>query len=367
MPLFPRNSGRRTLSVLRPLHSRRLPVVGALLAAIWPSIALAAANPPRPNWHPGDPYSPVTQPASGEMLEISHLFWIMLILGGLIFIFVCTFLILSIVRFSHRQGDDDTEPRQVFGNRQVELAWTIIPTVILLVAFIATVKAMNDINRPADNHAIFDINAIGHQWWWEFQYPQYNFATANEVHIPTNTTVHFHVESYDVVHSFWVPQLQRQIDANPGQDNAVYLKVNSPGVYDGMCYEYCGQAHAWMKFREVVQTPAQFKAWVKHQQQPAVKPSTGLAAAGQKVFLRNTCVNCHAINGTSAGGAVGPNLTHVASRWAIAAGAAPVTENDIMQWVRNPYTYKPGVVMPPYPFLSTKDLHALAAYLITLK
>jgi cytochrome c oxidase subunit 2 len=337
-------------------------ILGGLLAAVWPSIALA--NPPRPQWHPGPPWAPLAC-KSGEVCEISNLFWIMLGISGIIFLGVATALIVAIVRFSAKEGAP--EPTQVFGNRRIELIWTIIPTVILAVAFVATVKAMQDINSPNPTHAMVEVNAIGHQWWWEFQYPAQKIDTANEVHVPTGNYVHFHVESYDVVHSFWTPQLQRQIDANPGLDNAVFLKADSPGVYSGDCYEYCGEAHAWMKFREVVQSPSQFNAWVKHQQKAAAKPSTSVTRLGEHVFLSNTCVNCHAITGTSAGGAVGPNLTHFASRWTIGAGAAPVDMNDLEAWIKDPTTYKPGVIMPGYPYLTSKDLHALATYLLSLK
>ncbi len=286
------------------------------------------------------------------------------------FAIVSGVLITSAVRYSAKSSDQG-EPRQIFGNRTVEIAWTIVPTVILLVAFIATTKAIHDINTPSGGN-ILNINVIGHQWWWEFQYPSLQVVTASELHLPIGRDVHFHIKSNDVIHSFWTPQLQRQVDANPGQDNAVFLKVDKAGVYDGMCYEYCGEAHAWMKYRVVVQSPAAFNAWAKHQHAPATitasaSPSASLIAAGKKVFLGNTCVSCHAVNGTSAGGAVGPNLTHLGSRWTVGAGAAPLDQQDLERWIADPSTFKPGVLMPPYPFLSHQDLHALAAYLLSLK
>jgi cytochrome c oxidase subunit 2 len=335
-------------------------LISLILLALHPSIAFA--NPPRPPWHPGAPWSPITNPGSAEAHQISELFWIMLIISGVVFAGVTGVLLISIVRFSARPGAD--EPRQVLGSRRIEILWTLIPSVILAIAFGATVKAMKDINSPSGS--AFDVHAIGHQWWWEFQYPQYGITTANELHVPTGVTIHFHVTSNDVIHSFWVPQLQRQIDANPKLDNAVFAEFNSPGTYAGACYEYCGEAHAWMKFEEVVETPGQFKAWVASERVTPPAP-TGLAAAGLKVFLANTCVNCHAVSGTAAGGAVGPNLTHLASRWTVGAGAANMTEQDIENWIHDPTTYKPGVVMPGYPFLSKQDLHALGTYLFSLK
>jgi cytochrome c oxidase subunit 2 len=301
------------------------------------------------------------------MLQISNLFWIMLVLSGIVFAIVSGVLIASAVRYSARPGQEG-EPKQIFGNRKVEIAWTIVPTVILLVAFIATTKAIHDINTPSGGN-IMNINVIGHQWWWEFYYPSLGVTTANELHLPVGQNVHFHITSADVIHSFWTPQLQRQVDANPGQDNAVYLKVDKPGVYSGACYEYCGEAHAWMKYRVVVQPRAAFMAWAHHQTSKPAKissTSTSLVAQGLKVFKSNTCVNCHSITGVS-GGAVGPNLTQMGSRWTIGAGAAPMDEKDLEAWIENPNTYKPGVLMPPYPFLSQKDVHALAAYLLSLK
>jgi cytochrome c oxidase subunit 2 len=307
----------------------------------------------------------VTHPASGETHQITDLFWVMLVLSGIIFIAVTGVLLYSAVRFRAKPGVP--EPTQVFGNRRVELIWTIVPTIILMIAFVFTVRAMESINSPHGNAAVFNINVIGHQWWWEFQYPVQKIDTANEIHIPTGVYIHYHVESGDVIHAFWLPQLQRQIDANPGQDNAVFTKIETPGVYDGTCYEYCGAAHAWMKFRAIVQSPAQFAAWAKHMQTLSSKPVTALQQRGQYVFLHNTCVSCHTIDGTTAGGAVGPNLTHLASRWGAAGASLPITQNDLMAWIHDPNTYKPGVVMPGYPFLSKSDLRALAAYLISLK
>lgn len=347
---------------------RSLALLSAMsIMLLTPVTVLAKTN--RPKWHPGPPWAPLA-PGSGEMLEISNLFWIMLIISGVVFAIVSAALIISVVRYSSRP-DQEGEPRQIFGNRTIEITWTVIPTIILLVAFVATTKAMHDINTPSGGN-ILNINVIGHQWWWEFQYPSLGVVTADELHLPAGRNVHFHITSADVIHSFWTPQLQRQVDANPRQDNAVFLKAEKVGVFDGMCYEYCGDAHAWMKYRVIVQPPTAFQAWAKHENSNAVGTAVGshssaLVAAGKKVFFANTCVNCHAVSGTSAGGAVGPNLTHFGSRWTIGAGAAPLDQQDLERWIANPNTYKPGVLMPPYPFLTSKDLHALSAYLLSLK
>lgn len=376
------DAGRSLVSSVAAHKSRLVPGpaalcgggLGAALAILAPSVALA--DPPRPYWHPGPPWAPLA-PATPEMHEISNLFWGMLAISALVFLFVTIFLVLSVVRYTAKPGQEG-EPKQVFGNRAVEITWTLIPTFILLVAFIFTVNAIRDINSPKQGK-ILDIYAIGHQWWWQFDYHSLRVTTADELHVPVHVPIHFHVTSNDVIHSFWSPQLERQIDANPTIDNAVYVEYDTPGVYSGTCYEYCGTEHAFMKYRVVVQSAAQFKAWVAHehrsplagsyQSKSGVKASalnTALIAAGEKVFTRNTCVDCHTISGVS-GGAVGPNLTHLGSRWTIGAGAAPMSEQVLEKWIYDPATYKPGIIMPAYTFLSNRDLHALATYLINLK
>jgi cytochrome c oxidase subunit 2 len=301
------------------------------------------------------------------MRLISDLFWIMLGISAVIFIVVTGALLYSAANF--RAAADSAPPRQIYGSRPIEITWTAIPFLILIVAFVFTAKYIHDINSPPSAGKQLDVIARGHQWWWEFYYPSLNLTTANEVHVPTNVPLHFHVESYDVIHSFWVPQLQRQIDANPGQDNAVFVEMNRPGVYGGACYEYCGDAHAWMKFRMVVQTKGQFNIWANHMRASAAPPTTAAESRGRKIFLSNTCIECHAINypGSTASGVVAPNLTHLASRWTIGAGAAPLTLSDTMAWIQKPSHYKPGVLMPGYPLLSNKDLRDLATYLTSLK
>lgn len=364
-----------TPSPERALARHRGPVIcgGVLLAlagALIPHAALAATGtwPPPiqnpPNWNPGPAWAPV-DPQSPEMNLISNLFWVVFGLSAIVMAFVVAFMAVNYLRFSAKPGDPD--PPQVYGNQPVEIAWTIIPTAVLVIAFIATTYAIHDINTPAKGGTPLDINAIGHQWWWEFQYPTLGVETAGEVHVPINVPLHFHVESADVIHSFWTPQLQRQIDANPGQDNAVFVKMTRTGIYDGMCYEYCGADHAWMKYQLVAEPKSEFDAWVKQQKKPAPAKVHGLVAYGRKVFLNHTCVSCHAITGTAAGGAVAPNLTHVGSRWAIGSGAAPDTIAGLESWIYNPNDYKEGVLMPAYKTLSEKDIKALAAYLYSLK
>lgn len=359
-----------------PIRSRMSPrlliVAGITLAvvllALLPDTALA--SPPRPSWYPGPPWAPL-DPKSPEMHMISNLFWIMLVLSAIVFFGVLGALIISIVKFS--AGPDAAPPRQIYGNRVVEISWTAIPFLILIGAFIITAKYIHDINTSQAAGTPLNVVAKGHQWWWEFDYPSlrrggHELVTANEMHVPAGVQLHFHVESADVIHSFWAPQLQRQIDANPGQDNAVFVVMPETGIYGGACYEYCGEGHAWMKFRIVVQTPHDFALWARHQLAPPAKPANSMIALGRKVFETHTCIECHTITGIpGAHYDIGPNLTHIGSRWTVGAGALPVSVPTLMMWIHDPSAYKPGVRMPGYPLLSQKDLRALATYLVSLK
>lgn len=314
------------------------------------------------------PSAPALAPlngASGFALDISNLFWIVLAEAGVVFALVMIALFINIFRFSHRPGHDE-EPKQIYGNRRIEIAWTAIPAVILLVAFVTTVVVMNEVNSPADAASALKLEAVGHQWWWEFRLPKYHVVTANEIHIPVHTLVEVETTSVDVIHSFWVPQLDRQIDATPNNHTIVYINANRTGVFPGACYQYCGVGHAWMQFRMVVDTPAKFAAWARRQASPGASPTTNPQAQGQGVFFSQSCSSCHTIGGTPANGTAAPNLSHVGSRWGIAGGVLPMSEINLERWISDPNAWKPGALMPAFS-LSKSDLHALAAYLISLK
>ncbi|HEV3311462.1 MAG TPA: cytochrome c oxidase subunit II [Chloroflexota bacterium] len=323
---------------------------------------------------PSAPALSVLNGASNETLAISNLFWFILAESGVVFILVMAMLFISMARYSHRPGHDE-EPKQVYGNRRVEISWTVIPAIILFVAFVATVVVMNDINNPAKaagpiNPAIgakgLTIDAIGHQWWWEFRIPKFHVVTANEIQIPVDTPVTVDITSVDVIHSFWVPQLDRQVDATPNIRTIVYIDANRTGTFAGACYEYCGQGHAWMQFRMTVDTPSNFLKWARNEAAPPAAPATNLAAAGEGVFFSQSCSVCHTIDGTPATGTVAPNLTHVGNRWGIAGGVLVMSEKNLERWISDPNQWKEGVQMPSFS-LSKSDLHALATYLIGLK
>ena len=214
------------------------------------------------------------------------------------------------------------------------------------------------------------IRVIGHQWWWEVVYPdtipQDQIETANEIHIPVGEPVVIAFESQDVIHSFWVPNLNGKRDLIPGYKTSLWLQADRAGVYRGQCAEFCGHEHAKMALVVVAQPPAEFEAWRAKQRQSQLPPTDSVAKRGEQVFLARDCVMCHAIAGTPAGGRTGPDLTHVASRATLAAGTLPNTRGNLGGWIVDPQRIKPGVLMPPNQ-IAPQDLQALLTYLETLK
>ena len=246
----------------------------------------------------------------------------------------------------------------------VLLGGIAFPIVVLIVLFVITLVALQAQAHEDTGAHVFTIDVIAHRWWWEFQYPSQGIDTANEVHIPTGQPVLMEVTSTDVIHSFWVPRLQRKVDAIPGRTNDVTLQADADGTYLGECSEFCGLQHAHMRFNVVAESSDAFNAWVADQQKAAPEP-TGEALQGQQVFLGSSCVYCHSITGTNASGTVGPNLTHVASRTTLASGTIPNTPEELAAWIENPQSIKPGTQMPASDLTPTQ-LRQLVAYLESL-
>lgn len=286
---------------------------------------------------------------------------IFLIVGGL--------LTIAIIRYRSRPGDEDREPPQIYGSNQVELSWTVIPILIIVVLFLASARIIfvtQKALRPAD---ALDVVVIGHQYWWEYRYPKLGIVTANELHVPVSNpqqpkATYLTLSSADTDHSFWVPELAGKMDLIPNKVNTMWIDPQHAGLYLGQCAQYCGVQHAKMLIRVYADTPAQFAAWVADQQKPALQlPS---AAEGREVFLHNACVNCHTISGTDAKGIFGPDLSHVASRATIASGSVPNTPENLRAFINNPADFKPGALMPAM-HLNEHDLDAVTQYLSTLK
>jgi cytochrome c oxidase subunit 2 len=213
------------------------------------------------------------------------------------------------------------------------------------------------------------VTVIGHQWWWEFRYPDLGVVTANELHVPVSSPAQrkltfLRLESMDVAHSFWVPQLAGKTDLIPNRVNMMWIEPKETGTYLGNCAEYCGTQHARMLLRVIAHEPDDFARWVSAQRQNGVEDAQ--VKAGRDVFFATACVNCHTIAGTTAKGRFGPDLTHLMSRDTLASGAAPNTPEKMRAWMRDPQTIKDGALMPNMQ-LSDKELDQIVAYLLTLK
>jgi cytochrome c oxidase subunit 2 len=256
-------------------------------------------------------------------------------------IFVVVELLLVFALWRYRGRDDDPEvPEQVHGHTWLEIGWTLAPAVILLVIAIPTMSTIFRQQAPPPPDAL-QVTAVGHQWWWEFVYPDLGFTTANELHVPRGRTVNLTLTSGDVIHAFWVPRLGGKRDLNPGSENTIVFTADSVGVYDGQCAEFCGTSHANMRMKLFVDEPSDFEAWASLQARPA-RPDS----AGYQTFLASGCAACHAIDGTPAQGKVGPNLTHFGSRSTFASGLFPNQREHLAGWLRNPDSVKPGALMP---------------------
>jgi cytochrome c oxidase subunit II len=282
---------------------------------------------------------------------------------------VFTLLVYAILKFRGRAADRGCEPAQVYGSTQIELAWTVIPILIVIVLYLATARVIHAIQDAPKPATAVDVTVIGHQFWWEFRYPKLGIVTANEMHIPVSDAAHptptfLKLLSADTDHSFWVPELAGKTDLIPNRENEMWLDPHRVGVFLGQCAQYCGTQHAKMLLRVSVDSPADFEAWVQSQRQAAAVDER--VAAGRRVFETTACINCHAVAGTNANGRFGPDLTHLMSRATLASGAAPNTPETLKLWIRDPDAIKPGSLMPAMK-LSDADLDALAAYLETLR
>jgi cytochrome c oxidase subunit 2 len=301
-------------------------------------------------------------PISSQGLAISNLFNVALVVSSIVFLLVVAVLAYAVVRFRGQPGAP--EPPQVEGNRRLEIVWTVIPLLLLAAMFFLVLRTMGTVN--AEPPSSLRVRVIGHQWWWEFQYPELGVVTANELHLPLGEASRLELGAADVIHSFWVPHLGWKQDAIPGKTNVMVVEPERAGVYNGACTEYCGVQHAWMRIRVEAESSDRFDAWVRQEQAGAAPPSAG-AVRGEEVFFRNTCVNCHAVRGTAATEQVGPDLTHFGGRSTIGAGVLENTPANLRRWVREVQEVKPGVLMPSYPDLSDAELDALIDYLEGLK
>jgi cytochrome c oxidase subunit II len=308
-------------------------------------------------------FAPVSTPAQ----SIFGLSIFVLVTVAAIFVVVFSLLAYAAVRYRNKQGDDSSEPAQVYGSTQVELAWTVIPVLIVVALFLATTRVILAIQNAPHPSGAVEVIVTGHQYWWEYRYPKLNIVTANELHVPVSDPAHptptfLTLLSADTDHSFWVPRLAGKTDLIPNHPNQTWIDPHETGLFLGQCAQYCGTQHAKMLLRVYVQSPEDFERWV-HEQQQSAKPAS---SAGERVFESTACVNCHTVSGTPAVGKFGPDLTHLMSRETIASGAAKNTPEILRLWIKNPDAIKPGSKMPAMG-LNDPDLDAVTAYLETLR
>jgi cytochrome c oxidase subunit 2 len=330
---------------------------------VWSCEAATAFGETTPS--PTNIFAPVSTPAK----SIFGLSLFVLAATGAIFLVVFILLLYSVVKFRKRKNDDGREPPQVYGSNQVELAWTVVPVLVVVALFMATARVIADVQKSARPDNAIEVTAIGHQFWWEYRYPALGVVTANELHVPVSDASHptptfIKLLSVDTDHSFWIPRLAGKTDLIPNHPNSMWIDPHETGVYLGQCAQYCGTQHAKMLLRVYVQSRSDFDGWIQQQRQPAVLADA--VSEGQRVFETTACLNCHTVAGTVANGRFGPDLTHLMSRDTIAAGAAKNTPEDLRRWILDPAAIKPGCLMPAMQ-LSDPELDALTAYLETLR
>lgn len=320
------------------------------------AIVLAACRESPSAYNSLDPAGPVAE-------KQADLFWLVLWIAAAVFVLVEGMLVYTIWRFRRRSPADT--PKQVHGNTRLEIAWTIIPALLLAGVAVPTVGTIFDLAEEPEGAMRIEIT--GHQWWWEVRYPGLGVVTANEVHIPTDEQVVFELESEDVIHSFSVPRLAGKQDVVPGRTNTLNLSADQPGVYRGQCQEFCGLSHAYMRFLVIAQEPAEFEAWVEAQRAEAAAPPP----AEIEQIVTGTCMTCHGIGGLEAASGQppatpAPDLTHIGSRQTLAAGKLPNTDEALARWLRDPPAVKAGSKMPDYD-LTEDQIEAFVEYLRSLQ
>jgi cytochrome c oxidase subunit 2 len=339
--------------------------LGSKATVLFCASAAAFAEPKHSPLSPTNIFAPVSTPAQ-SIFDLSRF---VLVITAAIFVAVFSLLAYAVVKFRKKRPVDSREPAQVYGSTQVELAWTVIPILIVVVLFLATARVISGIQNAAHPDNAIEVTVIGHQFWWEYRYPSLKVLTANELHIPVSDPAHplptfLTLLSADTDHSFWVPRLGGKTDLIPNHPNTMWMDPHETGLFLGQCAQYCGTQHAKMLLRVYVDSREDFDRWVQEQRKPAVAGNT--ISEGQKIFEGTACVNCHTIAGSSASGTYGPDLTHLMSRQTIAAGAAPNTPANLIAWIFNPAVIKPGSKMPSMG-LSTTEASQVAAYMETLR
>ena len=317
----------------------------------------------------GDRPQNTLDPAGRFSRKIDALFDPVFWIAVAVFVLVEGLLVVALIKFRHRPGNP--VPKQVHGNKRLEIGWTLAPSLLLAGVAVFTIPVIFQLaGKPTGND--LRVNVTGHQWWWQVRYPAEKVTTANELHIPIGRKVYITLTSNDVIHSFWVPRLAGKQDLEPKRTTHLFIQADAPGTYLGQCAEYCGLSHANMHLRVVAETASDFNAWVQQESQPAGQPPPGVLALMTRPNI--ACNGCHTINGVkdSTGspfvGTTGPNLTHFGSRDRFAGDTYDNTPGLLAQWIHDAPSLKPGSDMPSFAGKLTKqDIDALVAYLESLK
>ena len=281
----------------------------------------------------------------------------MLAIAAVVFLIVAAGVVFSVVRY--RSRGLTVEPRQIFGSRKLEVLWTVAPLLIVTGLFVVAVRAMVLIDAPQDSGRSPDIVITAHQWWWEARYPN-GVVVPWDMHIPTSRRLLARIESADVIHDFWVPNLARKMDAVPGRWSYIWLEADAPGIYPGTCSEFCGAQHAWMRFRVIAEPEASFEAWLKNEASGAPD------ILAERLFIDKGCAECHAVAASGPRSGKGPSLAHWASRETLGGGIQRNTPENLMLWLTDPQAAKPGNRMPNTP-LTPDERRALLMYLESLR
>jgi cytochrome c oxidase subunit 2 len=303
---------------------------------------------------------------SPQAHNIALLWWWMFAAAVIVFAGAIVLLAMSYFRRG-ASGLPFFGDREDISQGMVVVFGIVIPLVALVGLFGASdVYLIQQTAPPSPRSTAMTIDVIGHQWWWEVRYPGTDAVTANEIHIPVRTRVNVVATTADVIHSFWIPQLNRKVDMVPGMRNRVLLYASNPGVYRGQCSQFCGLQHAHMAMYVDAQTPSAYRAWLANMAAPAHPGNSADARVGQQQFFNEKCSSCHMIRGTSAQGQIGPDLTHLATRASLAGAEIPNTPSELSAWIRDPQAIKPGARMPDLG-LSTRQVSEIVSYLETLR
>lgn len=331
----------------------RIAASGLLACAAVLALGSGAAHADGPSAF--SPHSPSAGP-------ITDLMWLMLVLAIAVFVIVEGLLVYVLIRFRGHGGQ--RAPSQSAGNLRLELIWTGIPIVLVAILFGLTLHTMSTLaSAPA---GALHVQVIGHQFWWEYRYPDSGAVTADELVVPVGRPVQLDLYAQDVIHSWWVPELAGKQDLIPGKHNTLWFTAEKAQTYLGQCAEFCGLQHAGMLLRVTALPTDQFQAWEAQQAAPAAAAAVGAAQQGAAVFAQRTCISCHAVRGTDANAQVAPDLTHFGSRATIAAGVLDNTPENLARWLADPQAVKPGNLMPNLK-LSSDEVQQLVAYLEGLK